>query len=300
MKKFLSIALTALLVAAMAVPTFAGYEAHADAESGNIKFDVQKANVAWNPDGVMSEGEYYTVAIQDSWLSAAVANDDEMADAFAMNPTFAMSWDENYIYTYSQYNVKEFNSAYEGNEGSMWQGAAIQMNLADADCTDGDRLEYGISMDSSSKAQISTIWNDYLGTYSEVPTSDYKVFVDGTTMTYEVRTPISAFSANANAKLGDTYGYCIVWAAGYVEGEHLHLQLASGCTGDPGKQAANFAKINLVAAPEIAVEEEAPAAEEAPTETTTAAQTSDATAAFAVLGVVALGAAAIVAKKVRG
>ncbi|MFA6948003.1 MAG: sugar-binding protein [Eubacteriales bacterium] len=80
--------------------------------------------------------------------------------------------------------------------------------------------------------------------------------------------------------------------------------------GDEAPWAGTAMWGNLVLGAEPAVEEapaaeeapatEAPATEEAPVENTTAAQTGDATAAFAALAVVALGAAVVVTKKVRG
>ena len=120
--------------------------------------------------------------------------------------------------------------------------------------------------------------------YDGLGNKDYFVKNESNKLTYEVRTPWNTFLANPAVKEGSVFGACFVWSVG--EGtDYIHTQLASGCTGDSGKNAGNFAQVTLAAAPVIETqppETEAPA-DEAPA--TTAAQTAD-IAGIAVLAVV--------------
>jgi hypothetical protein len=311
MKKFLSIALTVLLVAALSVPMFAGFSEHANAASGTITFDVPKIQTAWAADGTFTPGEYYDIAIDDSWLSAAWALDEDEAEIYALNPEMAMSWDESYVYLYVKYtsNKYAYQNAWDDDPGSMWYSGALQISFAEATAADGDtdRLEYGIGKSTNTGALLSTIWNDWSGNaHDYVASGDFGVFPNGNTVVFESRTPYAEFSKTAPAE-GVKYRYNLVISFGNDQ-NYAHWQLGEGCTGDPGKNAGLFPTINLVAATPLAVETEAPAADTAAAAadtaapaaaatTTTAAQTSDNAALIVLLAVVALGTAAVATKK---
>lgn len=295
MRKICAIILTALMLVMMAVPVFAGQTQEADFQK--IAFEVKKANTAWKADGVYSEGEYYDIALQSSWISAAYnddANEAMLMDINGLGLKLAMSWDENYIYLYSQY-VAPFghSNTWDSDPGSMWYSGAMQLNYAEADGVDEDRLEYGIGKSSDTGDLLTYDWADYLGSgYDALANGDFYITVDGSTVTYECRTPISAFSAVAAAE-GVSYGVCYVWSVG-VDQDYAHTQLASGCTGF-GKHADYFAKMTLAAAPEIvteAPETEAPVEDTAAVETP-AAQTADIVAVAAVVAIISLAGVAI-------
>ena len=75
----------------------------------------------------------------------------------------------------------------------------------------------------------------------------------------------------------------MVWSSG-TSASFIHTQLASGCTGDPGKKADNFAKVTLAAAPKVV---EKPAA----------AETADVVSLTVAALAVSAAAAIIVAKR---
>ena len=66
MKKFVSLVMAGAMIASMAVAANAVYEAEADA--GKVAFDVPKARVAVEYDGVIDvdAGEYYEIELKDS------------------------------------------------------------------------------------------------------------------------------------------------------------------------------------------------------------------------------------------
>lgn len=248
MKKLTAIILCALLLVAMAIPAFAATEAKADGYVDNPAFEVKKATTAWKADGVMSDGEYYKIDVQKTWISGAWA-DESMEDAcLNLDFTLAMSWDESYIYTFITFVDPDGHSnTCDADPGSMWQQGAVQLNFADVDCSGDQRLEYGIGKSSDTGDLISTVWADYLSSGYAV-TGDFGVTVDGSTVTYEARTPYSAFTETA-AATGVQYGVCYVIAWG-ADTSHLHTQLATGCTGF-GKDAGAFAHITLADAPVV-------------------------------------------------
>ncbi|MFA6948557.1 MAG: hypothetical protein WCQ72_06215 [Eubacteriales bacterium] len=305
MKKFLSIAMTAMLVAAMAVPTFA----FQTLPSVDVALTVPGCNATPVLDGTIGADEYSEIATTADMWSGAVADaaNEGAADAIVSGAKLYMTWDADYVYFASTFEAPNgFYSPWEGDEGSMWQSAALQLsysNAADkAEEGSQNRLEYGIGV-TEAGTNLSTIWANYDGKdyAAEDIVNNFKIAVNGTTVTVEVRTPWSAFT-DITPAAGAQVTTCIVYSIG-VDTDYIHAQLAAGCTGEGGKNTSYEATLTLAEAPALPVveevTEEAPATDTAPT-TTTAAQTSDATAAFAVLGVVALGAAAIVAKKVRG
>ncbi len=294
MKKTLSLILAAMLVAAMGITATAGNVAEED--RGNIKFGIKGIadTVEWTPDGEWTEGEYGEIDVKKSWISTAV-NDDANADA-AMNLDFklGMSWDSEYIYGYVEFeDANGYNNTWGADPSSMWYSGALQINWAEADAVDSDRLEYGIGLTSDSEEKITNVWAEKNYAASA---DDFEAFVDGDHIIYEFRTPVAGFSEVA-AKEGSTYGFCLVISWGNDQ-DYIHTQLASGCTGDAGKQAGNFAKVTLEEAmvvetePETveAVADEAPAADAAP-------QTFDAGIVAAVAAIVSAAGYAVSKKR---
>lgn len=295
MKKLISIAMLLFLFAMMWVPSFAATQAQ-ETDFQNVKFEIKKANVAWNADGVITDGEYYKVDTKLSWFSAAVNTDENLDYALKLNPAMYMSWDENYVYFATTYTVKNHSAAWDDDLGNMWQSGCLQMNYAAANETNAEtRLEYGVGLSSTSGKLLTFDWADPLGTaYDAVASKDFIVKNNNNTLTYEVRTPWNVFLSSPKMAVGSAFSMCVVWSIG--EGnDYIHTQLASGCTGF-GKHAEYFAQVTLAAAPEVtttaAPEVEAPA-----TTTPPAAQTADTFSVIAVVAVIALAGAVIVSKK---
>ena len=292
MKKVFSLVLAGLLVAGMAVSTSAAFQAEEDLQ--NISFDIHRINATWTPDGEWSDGEYAPVDVQNTWISAAC--NDEANDTIAKNLDFklGMSYDDTYVYGYVQFvDANGHDNAWDDEPGSMWYSGALQINFSDADEAGDQRLEYGIGLTNNGK-KITNTWGDYIGGGFESADADWTCDVDGDTVTYEFRTPFSAFSDSVKGKEGDKLGFCLVISWGN-EQDYIHTQLASGCTGDPGKAADNYAKVTL--GDQIVVETEPETvetvADTAAAETTEAPKTFDAGIIAAVAAIVSAAGYAI-------
>ncbi len=261
MKKTLSLILAGLMVAGMAVATSAAGNSP-EADRGNIKFGVKgiAETTEWAADGVWSEGEYEEINWKSSWISTAWNLDEEADQCASLEFKLGMSWDADYLYTYVEFeDPNGHENSKDDDLGNIWQPGAIQMNVAEVDSEGDQRLEYGVARSSVTDNLLANVWADYLGSGYAVPTDDFTVEIDGDTVIYEIRTPFEAFSTKA-AKVGEQYGYCLVisWGNG---SDHAHTQLASGCTGDAGKAAQNFADITLEEAIVIETEPETVAEE---------------------------------------
>ena len=209
----------------------------------NVAFAVKPAAAAWTADGVFTEGEYHTIDVKDTWISAAVADSEYLEQAKNLDFDLAMSWDSEYLYTYIRYEDPNGHYNSSGSEYGIWTTDCLQLNYAEADAAGLARLEYGIGHSTLSNKKITYMWDDYLDSGYTIPEEDFSVTVDGKWITYECRTPISAF-AQGIPVAGAQYGLCYVISYGNQETGYLHTQLASGCTGFH-KDAADFATITL-------------------------------------------------------
>ena len=298
MKKLLALAIMAIMVVTLVVPSFAAFIAEEDWL--NVKFDVQKATTAWKGDGVITDGEYYKIAAKNTWFSAAAALDTNVDYAKNLMPDFYMSLDENYVYFATVVTVKVFENKWDADPGSMWQSGAMQMNYAEAGQTDPlYRLEYGVGLSSDTKALLTFNWADGMGSaYDASANKDFFIVNNNNVITYEVRTPWTSFLAKPAVAEGSTFGACYVWSVG-TGTDYIHTQLASGCTGDPGKVAGNFAQLKLVAAPAATTTAAPATATPAATTTATpaAAQTADFAGIAVLASVIALAGVVIASKK---
>jgi len=176
----------------------------------------------------------------------------------------------------------------------------------------GDRLEYGIWKNSLDGNLGGVVWAQHPDAQAEfTPTAgeNYTVVVEGGRVKYETIVPVNTFLNKAAIAEGEVIGLNIVIVQSKPDDPgYIHTQLASGCTGDPGKDAERFAKLTLGGVmdgpPPPVVEEEAPpavgggdAAPEppviAPTPAPAAPQTGDA-GMIAVVALLAVAAAGIV------
>lgn len=294
MKKVFSLVLAGLLVAGMAVASSAAFVAEEDLQ--NIKFDIHKINGTWTPDGEWSDGEYAEVEHKNTWMSAAVNDEANLDAAKNLDYKLGMSYDDQYIYGYVQFvDANGHVDEYDDNAGSIWEAGALQINFTDVDESADQRLEYGIGVSSVTGNKLNNTWADYLGSGYVADDADWFFSDDGDTLTYEFRTPISAFSDSVKGAEGEQIRFCLVMSWGNGNGDYIHTQLASGCTGDPGKNADNFAVITL--GDQIVVETEPEVVEtvaEAAAETTTEApKTFDAGIIAAVAAIVSAAGYAI-------
>ncbi len=255
MKKTLSLVLAGLLTAALAVSASAGFTDYTELPVFGVKGIA--ADVTWTPDGEWTEGEYAEIELQDGWISAAVNDDANMDAALNLEHKLGMSWDSKYLYTYIQFeDANGYECTWDADPSSLWYSGAIQVSAAEVDAAGQSGIEYGLGLSSDTDAKLTYTWFPTDGSFT-VAESDFEVFVDGDIITYEFRTPFSAFSAVA-PKEGAQYGFNYVLSWGNAQ-DYIHTQLASGCTGN-GKTSENFADITLEEA--IVVETEPEVVEE--------------------------------------
>lgn len=217
-----------------------------EANPGGIEFAVPKAATPWTPDGLWYEGEYYEIETDIGWTSVSVNDPANYRAAKSIWPFLAMSWDEEYVYTMLKFtDPNGHNNTWGTAPGNMWYSGCLQVGFAEADATGAQRLEYGIGRTSDTDTLISAVWENTWGSGYTAPTEDFGVSISGDSITYEFRTPISAFSADDDVAVGDTYGVCLNISWGN-DTDFAHTQLGSGIAGYAGKAAQNFMHFTLV------------------------------------------------------
>ena len=257
MKKLWLLPLTALLVSATALAANASFVQEEDL--GKVAFDIGHIQTEWIPDGIWTEGEYTRIARKTSWLSAYVYDEANMDTARNLAFELGLSWDEEYVYTFVQFVDPDGHVCpMDADISLLWAAGCMQICYADTGNTGTDRLEYAIGTSSETGNLLFNCYSDYLNTgYMAEGGTDaccsVNVTEDGDLVTYEFRTPFTAFST-VTPQAGNTYGLCYVisWGNstldddGSLNWKVLQTQLASGCTGSSGKAAQNFAKFTLV------------------------------------------------------
>ena len=308
MKRIFALALTVMMVAALAVSASAYY---LDRNEGGALIE-KTVNKGYTPvviDGKMSEGEYCHIPI-DYNTEISIATYDEAAVSqidFNSNELY-MSYDENYVYLFITTTAKGHHNGCDDNVENIWAQYGIQVSLADVNDDDSSmRLESGYALSSDTGNNIHRVWNDGQGLgYEDIctPGTDYVVVKDGDKMNYEVRVPYEAFQAE-KAVEGDKIRLSIVWATGTSDADlsdqYIHTQFAYGITGDPGKDVTGHAVMTLGPALEApaaeAPEAEAPAdAGEAAAVVAAAPVTADA-GIVAAVAVMAVAACVVLSKK---
>ena len=160
MKKLISILLAVSMILTLAVTASAYFEP--EEAFCEVKFSIGKQTTAWNPDGKITDGEYFKVDIDPTWLSYSINDnntDADLAYAKSVTPELYMSWDENYVYTATRYTETQgHDNAWDDDPASMWYSGAVQFNYANFDEVASDyRLEYGVGLTNSGNT-IYTVW----------------------------------------------------------------------------------------------------------------------------------------------
>lgn len=264
MKKALSIVLVVLLTVMLAVPMFAAYKENA---TQDISIDVQKATTAFKPDGVISSGEYYEIALDKSWFSYAVndADTDALYERVeGRDYKLYMSWDDTHVnYALTVPVDDSFYYCPTADPTAIWNYTACQIGIADKEAIGNEFLEIGMGRNEESGDNVSTIWaaslyadKDFVFEHGK----NYNVAYANGVLTYEVSVPFNTFT-EGDLKLGDTFLTTAVYALGDDATMHAHAQIGYGITGDPGKKAEGFMTAKLVAAPAAPAVVEEPVAD---------------------------------------
>ncbi|MBE6614909.1 MAG: hypothetical protein E7631_06360 [Ruminococcaceae bacterium] len=292
MKKVLSLILASMLVATLAVSA-AAVETLSDDVARNFGFGVKKANTAWAPDGVKSEGEYYDIDYLPEWC-VGVCHDASLSDeAQNLDVDVAVSWDDTYLYTWLSYTEGTGHHFDATEHSGFWDGEIVQLGAAEIDVAvedAADRLETGYGMYTADGSKATMNWADGKGTghcANNSGVDDFECFVDGNTITYEIRTPFNAFTSKS-VEEGLQFKLCYVICYDGGAGEYLMWSLGDGVTGG-AKDASLHANVTLEAAPVVEVVEDV-VVEDAP-------QTFDAGVIAAVAAIVSAAGYAISKKR---
>lgn len=298
MKKTLSMILAAMLVGTMAV-TASAVETLPEDLQGKIGFGIQKATTGWLIDGVKSEGEYYDVDYKTEWC-VGVCSDAAASDtAQALPVDLAMSWDEEYVYIWMSYTEATGHKFTAADHPAFWDGEIIQLGFADMDVVAGeatDRLETGYGQYSDSGEKTTINWASPLDApvqgyaADNGAVEDFECFIDGNTVTYEIRVPVNSFTEKTAAE-GYEFKFCPVICYDGGAGAYYMWSLGDGITGGP-KDAYQHVNVKMEAAP--VVETEAEVVEEVVADTAVAAPaTFDAAIVAAVAAIVSAAGYAI-------
>ncbi len=240
---------TALLLAALTTTLLSTAAAAEDWGSGG--WEVAKRKADWNPDGIWAEGEYYSVDPAYDTENYQAPNDELYERAENLNYMMAMSWDEDYLYTYISYQAP----AEPVVSAELWDGHVIQFSGTDVgnetiynengEVTDDPRLEIGIARNFETDEKISTNWCTWLDSdygFDSNCTDDFEAFFCDGWVTYEFRVPFAAFSEITPA-VNEQVGVAYVIAVGDGDWNYSHVQIGQGVTG--GKHAELHSAITL-------------------------------------------------------
>ena len=225
-------------------------------DSGELlHFYVSPGSVTPTIDGVISDDEYMPFPIDyNNDISLAVPDEAMLDDIDFEANTLRLSYDEKYVYIAATTSAADFHNGCDDNPGNMWGQHCLQVSLADVHDDDASmRLEVGYGLSSDTGALLFVNWADgqRIG-YEAEPGRDFVVVNNGGRLIYELRIPYGAFQMK-KARAGGAIRLCVVWATGTSEDdltdEYRHVQLAYGCTGDPGKDVTGHAVIHLTEKP---------------------------------------------------
>ncbi len=240
---------TVLLLAALTTTLLSTAAAAEDWGSGG--WEVAKRKADWNPDGIWAEGEYYSVDPAYDTENYQAPNDELYERAENLNYMMAMSWDEDYLYTYISYQAPSEPVV----SAELWDGHVIQFSGTDVgnetiynengEVTDDPRLEIGITRNFETDEKISTNWCTWLDSdygFDSNCTDDFEAFFCDGWVTYEFRVPFAAFSEITPA-VNEQVGVAYVIAVGDGDWNYSHVQIGQGVTG--GKHAELHSAITL-------------------------------------------------------
>ena len=315
MKKILATLLVAML---LVTPVAANWQEEANAL--NIAYTINAFAPGHHPGLYAQPGELSWSHIPHvpgdiSFAWSDLDPDGEIARAHDFR--MYMTWTPTHIYVLISTDTRHyFNNLFDG-DGNAWQYSAIQWNFANYNDFGGDRLEFGTWRNSENGELGAFVWHQHPDANEFVPEAgvNYTVELRGDRLYYQVIVPVNTFLARDTVSEGDVIGVCFVMAQTLEGGGgHIHAQFASGCTGDPGKDAERFARITLGPALEVPEEEPAPAvadeeygvgggyspeAEAAIAAAAVSPETNDGIVIFASLAIVALIAAAAVKRRAK-
>lgn len=280
MKKILSLALSALLVASLAVSASAAAVIGANATAKTVKAEIKAAAETPKMDGVIGEYEYVKMDTSAANLS--------YSDPKVQNHTFEvyLSYDKDYVY----FAVKGQHDAHKNERdtdlGNMWNADGIQVAAALANVTDAQktyRYESGFGLSSKTGNVLTNTWVDTINAGKtagkKLAATDCVVKLDGKTAIYEGRIP-AACVGEASLEKGDTFKLSLALNT-FVDDTRYYIEWGAGTCAS--KDATAHPTVTLGDAIELPKKE--------------APKTADATSVAILALAASLAAGYVVAKK---
>jgi hypothetical protein len=197
MKKILSLALGATLVASLAVSASAAAMNGANAKT--VKAEVKAAAETPVMDGKIGEYEYAKI---NTPVADLVISDEKAKD---VGFDLYLAYDKDYLY----YAIKTTHEAHKNENDkdmtTIWNSDGIQVSGAKAKPASAtDRGEIGYALSSTSGKVLYNTWADALKSGFKASADDVKIVIDGKTAIYEGKVPAKFFGEDALEK-GDSF-----------------------------------------------------------------------------------------------
>jgi len=287
MKRTLSLLLALLMLAALAVPTFAAEQLGKN--STTIKTTIP--GIAEKPvlDGFVDEFEYGEIAFttddmriygpDDAYINQIKGYDFAIHAAYSSDTVYLAVVVESPDYAQTQTDA-----------ANIWKDWSVQVSCAKADeKTAANRSELGFARNSKTNALLFNAWADaYKAEWKpDLTGKDFTVVTEDGVTTYEIALPAKVFGVSS-LKKGDQIRLNVCMNVGTNDTKRGQLEWSQGTGG--GKDATKFAVVTLGDAIEIPK-----AAEKTPAGS---AATSD-TAVIAALALVVSTAAVFVVSRKR-
>ena len=309
MKKCKQIIAVLLLAVMFITPAFANWQEEANA--GNIAFTINAYYQQPALDATFNELSWTQLPITPGDISYAWAIEEEIAKNHDFDVW--MTYNSTHVFILMSTDTEHYYNPLHDGDSNAWQFSAVQVNLAADDDWGTDRLEFGIWRNSEDGSLGGVVWAQHPDgqAFEPVGGENFTVELRDGRLWYQVVVPVNTFLRRTNeVSEGTVIGLCLVFAQA-VRGQagHIHAQLASGCTGDPGKDAERFARVTLgpritPPAPEVVEPDptpEPPAADPTPTPPaptpTPAPQTLDPITLIIAGAIVSVAGVAILKKK---
>ena len=197
MKKILSLALSALLVASLAVSASAA--ALAGANCKTAKAEVKAAAETPVQDGKIGEYEYAKIATPLADLNIS----DEKAKDVGFE--LYLAYDKDYLYYALKTTHEKHKNENDKDMTTIWNSDGIQISGAKAKPASAtDRGEIGYALSSTSGKVLYNTWSDALKSGFKAAAEDIKIVVDGQTAIYEGKVPAKFFGETSFEK-GDSF-----------------------------------------------------------------------------------------------
>jgi hypothetical protein len=278
MKKILSLALGATLVASLAVSASAAAVSGANVTAKTVKTEVKAAAATPVMDGKIGEYEYAKINMPEADL---YYSEGSVKIPFEMY----LCYDKDYLYYAIKTNHATIKQENDADMTQIWNSDNIQISVAKTDvtaATKANRTEFGYAKSSKTGNILYATWADGYKTNWKAAASDIVINVEKNgDAIYEGKVPAKAFGGVTELKKGDSYKF-MAMVNSIVDGKRQFVEYATGCAGAVGKDATAHATITLGDA--IELPKKAP-------------ETADATSVAVLALAASLAAGYVVAKK---